>query len=145
VELPYKQYSQAAFRQTTATTGGSPTVDIALYEVDISTGLPGKQLVAFTQKAVGTANTTYQTTALSTPVICGGWMWGAFLFLVGGGSGGSFKATAPLAGGMNGTLFSASTAPSAPLTRASQTVLNDPATAPTTQQNATAAIAVTFT
>jgi hypothetical protein len=141
VELPYAQYSQVAFRQVTATTGGSPTVDVDVFETNQSDGLPGKLLAAFTQKAVGGGNTNYQTTALATPVPFGGWVWCGFLFLVGGGSGGTFRSVTSVLGGMWGTLIGSAVGP---VTLASQTAFTDPATAPTSNWNSNIVPLVVF-
>lgn len=131
-----KMYSTVAFRQMAATTGGSPTVDIALYDVDLTTGFPGKQLLAFTQKAVGSVS-DYQTTAVATPIpLESDWYWCAFLYQSGGSSGAAtFKTAYNLAGGPRGSLLSASSGSFGMITLASQTVLNDPASTPTNNPN----------
>lgn len=139
-----RMYSQFTVRQVGATTGGSPTADCAIYEFG-SDGLPGKRLISFTQKAVGSANTTYTSTALATPIplICG-WYWAGFLWQNGGGSGGTFR-SGPILGGGVAPLLTFSTNMSGVLTLASQSALNDPATAATAIADSTnAAPVITF-
>lgn len=99
-------FSQATMRVTTAMTGGSPTLNVALYEVG-SDGLPGNKLIDF--GSVGAPNTaaTLQNTAIGTPVeVVPGWYWQAVLPVAGGATGNpSVRAANILAGGMGGTSF----------------------------------------
>lgn len=125
-------FSQFTIRTTTALTGGSPTFDHALYEVG-SNGRPGKRLINFTQlTAVGTTNTTYTSTALATPVmLVPGWYWAAGLHVANGATGTFTVRAGTLAlGGPQGTLMSITVGIAGAKSLATQTVLNDPATAP---------------
>lgn len=125
-------FSRCTIRTTAALTGGTPTFDHALYEIG-SNGRPGKQLIKFTQiTAVGTTNTTYTSTALATPVyLVPGWYWAAALHVANSATGSfTVRSGSLLLGGPQGSLWSAA-AVFGGKTLPTQTVLNDPATAPT--------------
>ena len=130
------QVSQFSVYTTTTLTGGSPTLDCAVYEVG-SNGLPGKRLVNFNQlSGIGTANTPYTSTALATPQPLPVDMYFCeLLWLNGGGSG-----TCTVRGGIpwgampnggyttNASWFSS-------IGAASKTTLPDPSDTPTLQYN----------
>lgn len=129
--------SQMSIRTTSTLTGGSPTFDCAIYEFGTD-GYPGKKLCQFTQlTGIGTTNTTYTSTALATPVpIPLGWSWMACLYVANSATG-TFTPKASqifLLAGVGGAIAANTNVLSA-LTLASQTVLNDPATAATGNNN----------
>lgn len=123
--------SQFSFYCITGTTlsGGAPTMDCAVYEIG-SDGKPGKRLIAFTRAAgIFAPSTLYISAALATPVaLTPGWYYQGVLFQAGGATGvfkqasGLFLGTSPM-GSYLGVPNSIGVA--------TQTALNDPATAPT--------------
>jgi hypothetical protein len=129
-------FSQASVYVTTGSTGGTPTLGVALFEV-ASDGSPGKKLIDFGNLG-STSNTApffLTNTALATPVyLSPGWYYQGMLWIAGGATLGSLAvrgANAAFGGGPGGTLF-ASTSPFNNSFRVgSQTVFTDPATAPT--------------
>jgi len=123
------QLSQFSVREVGAVTGGSPTLDCALFEIG-SNGAAGKRLVSFTQQNIGAANTTYTSSALGTPEpFAGEWVWQGLLYVANGASGSpTFRGGVPMVGGPQGGLFANSTF-NAAHTKGSQTSLTDPATA----------------
>jgi len=133
------------FREVTGLTGGSPTMDCAVYEIS-SDGTPGKRLVNFTQKTgIGTADTTYTSTALATPIFLPvGWYYVALLWLAAGASGSmAVRASTLLNSGPQGMLWASNPANNPPWVT-SQTALNDPATAPNGISAQTSSPIVTF-
>jgi len=133
----YGPFSQFTARTTLALTGGSPTLDFAIYEI-ASDGTPGNRLINFTQiTEVGTANTTYTSTAIATPVmLVPGWYWAAALHLAAGASGTfQVRGTNIATGGPQGSYFANAAVWMGPKTLTGQTALNDPATAPSSHGN----------
>lgn len=128
------QVSIASIRQTVALTGGTPTIDIALYEMT-SGALPGKRLISFTQIAsVGTA-ATYSSSAIATPQpIIPGWYWQGILYTANSATGNpAVRAGQGLAGTPQGGLLANNPVNGNMLTVTGS--LTDPATAPTGNAN----------
>jgi hypothetical protein len=138
-------FSQFSIRTTTTLSGGSPTVDCAIYEIS-STGVPGKRLINFTQiGSIGTSNTIYTSTALATPVyITPGWYWVAILYVANSATGNFTPSSGIISLGSQTGSYYPSGSPQAPKTVGSQTSLNDPATTPTGVVNTVSAPAVYF-
>jgi hypothetical protein len=130
-----RRYSRAAVRCTSAATAGggaASTLNCALYEVG-SNGAPGKQLINFGNLGrLTTANVTYQSAAVATPVfLVPGWYYVALLWIANSDTGTpAVRGCGPSVGAPSGVLF-ANAFPASFLTVGSQNVLNDPATAPT--------------
>lgn len=129
--------SKFTIRETTSLTGGTPTVEMAIYEV-ASDGSPGKRLIAFGTLTPGTANTTYTSAPIATPVsLAPGWYWAAYLYVANGATGSLTLKTANILGcSPQGALMSNTTASVGSLAIFSQTALSDPAAAPTAAANA---------
>ena len=140
------QLSQFSVRSTTTLTGGSPTLDCAIYEVG-SNGIPGKRLINFTQiTAIGGTSTTYTSSAIATPVyLPPGWYWVGLLHLAAGASG-TFTPRAGLQSqaGPGGAYMASNQATCVNRSLVSQTVLNDPATAPTSAESSNLTYSVWF-
>lgn len=126
-------FSKFSVRTTATLTGGTPTLDGAVYEVGTN-GLPGKRLISFTQiTSVGTTNTTYTSTALATPVgLVPGWYYFGLLHIANSASGsftlraGSCFSPSPIGALLNSNPMVGAGSVTA------QSALNDPATAMTT-------------
>src|SRR5271165_1402756 len=82
-------FSQASVRVVGVTTGGTPTLSVAIYEVDLTNaGLPGKKLADFGSLGVTTTAATITSAALSTPVyLAPGWYYVAVLYIANSASG----------------------------------------------------------
>ncbi len=128
-------FSQASMKVQAAVTGGTPTLSVAIYEIQppggTLPGAPGKKLIDFGSLGTPTTTSLLQNSALSTPVDIGlGWFWMGVLYVANGATG-----SLTVAGGsggwgpqgyLAGTYYGAGAS-----SIISQTALNDPATAPT--------------
>ena len=128
--------SQFSIFTTTTLTGGSPTLDCAIYEVG-SNALPGKRLVNFNQlSGIGTTNTPYTSSAIATPQpLPVGWYWAEILWLNGGASGTcTLRGGIPIAAMPNGG-YTTNASWFSSIGVGSKTTLDDPSATPTLQYN----------
>lgn len=135
-------FSQASVRVTTATTGGTPTLTVDIFEV-ASDGSPGKLLIDFGNlgSTSSTAPFTLTSSAIGTPVaLVPGWYYQGILFVANSATGSPSirSGLAGFGGGPSGTLFANTTPLNPQLTLAGQTAFTDPATAPTGSNSSTA-------
>jgi len=142
-------FSLATMRLTAATTGGTPTLGVAIYEISMATGLPGKKLIDFGSlgSTSGTAPFNLTSTALSTPDdLVPGWYCFAYLSVANGATGTvTVGACTPLPSPF-GTYLSGDTDfhVNTVLQVTGQTTLTDPATAPVQADNASAGCMIAF-
>lgn len=131
-------FSQAAVRVSTASSGGTPTLSLAIYDQDPSTGLPGRKLIDFGSLGATNNVATIQNTAISTPVdLAPGWYWMGLLHIANSTTGNPALRQTAAVPGAAGIQFGSAGGMNAMLTVTGQTALNDPATAPTGSNNAT--------
>jgi hypothetical protein len=126
------QVTQAAVRVNTAYTGGTSSLNVALYELDTTTGaLPGRKLADFGNLGALTGVTTIVSAALATPFPLGpGWyVWGILPQFSGGSGTPALFGASPLNPSPFGVSLAAGTQKIAGgAVVAAQTSLTDPAT-----------------
>lgn len=129
--------SKASVRMTAATTGGTPTVLVGLYEVDHSNKMmPGKMLANFGSLGSSsvTAPVTLTSAALTTPIwINPGYYWTAFITVAGGSTGTPFYRAYQAGLNPMGISFANTVGFTQSVYASGQSALNDPATQPTQQ------------